>query len=50
MLHTISTMCQLNLYKIGPNVIPDLIRDPLLASGGFRVKPGMTANDTAAII
>ncbi|MDR2712694.1 MAG: hypothetical protein LBB91_06220 [Clostridiales bacterium] len=35
-------MCQLNLCKISPNVIPDLIRDPLLASGGFRVKPKMT--------
>jgi len=35
-------MCQANLYKINPNVIPDLIRDPQLTSRGFRVKPGMT--------
>ncbi|MCL1873815.1 MAG: hypothetical protein FWF85_06840, partial [Clostridiales bacterium] len=35
-------MCQLNLCKITPNVIPDLIRDPLLASGVFRVKSAMT--------
>ncbi|MDR2713195.1 MAG: hypothetical protein LBB91_08815 [Clostridiales bacterium] len=35
-------MCQLNLYKISPSVIPDLIRDPLLVTRRFRVKPGMT--------
>ncbi|MDR2713130.1 MAG: hypothetical protein LBB91_08480 [Clostridiales bacterium] len=43
-------MCQLNLYKKSPNVIPDLIRDPLLAFRGFRVKPKMTGKRKCIVL
>ncbi|MCL1873393.1 MAG: hypothetical protein FWF85_04665 [Clostridiales bacterium] len=43
-------MCQQNLHKISPNVIPDLIRDPLLAFGGSRVKPKMTGERKCMVL
>ncbi|MDR2712449.1 MAG: hypothetical protein LBB91_04980 [Clostridiales bacterium] len=43
-------MCQLNLYKISPSVIPDLIRDPLLNPREFQVKPGMTGRINSKVL
>jgi hypothetical protein len=39
-----------NFYKTSPYVIPDLLRDPLLASGGFRVKPKMTGKQKHTVL
>ncbi|MDR2713717.1 MAG: hypothetical protein LBB91_11465 [Clostridiales bacterium] len=46
----LGTTCHLRLYKIDPDVIPDLIRDPLLIPGGFRVKPGMTGKRKCMVL